>query len=255
MIDPCVFIRDNCVILVYVDDCIIISKDTKVIDRFVSSMMNGQEGFVLTDDGDLARFLGVEIKYKDDGSIHVTQPHLIQRILEACGIKESEVNKRNTPAVKPLLHKNLSGLGRRHSWNYRSAVGMLGYLSGTTRLELAMSIHQCAWFNESPKLSHERAIIRIYHYLLSDPKRGIIYKPNRLLGLQYYVDADFAGGWLQTDADNPKNLMSRTGYVILYAGCPILWSSKLQSEIALSTTEVEYIALSQAVREVIPLTQ
>ena len=222
MIDPCVFIRDNCVILVYVDDCIIISKDTKVIDRFVSSMMNGQEGFVLTDDGDLARFLGVEIEYKDDGSIHMTQPYLIQRILEACRIKESEVNKRDTPAVKPLLNKDLSGLGRRHSWNYRSAVGMLGYLSGTTRPELAMSIHQCARFNESPKLSHERAIIRICRYLLSDPKRGIIYKPNRLLGLQCYVDADFAGGWLQTDADNPKNLMSRTRYVILYAGCPIL---------------------------------
>ena len=83
MIDPCVFIQDNCVILVYVDDCIIISKDTKVIDRFVNSMMNGQEGFTLTDDGDLAHFLGVEIEYKDDGSIHMMQPHLIQRMLEA----------------------------------------------------------------------------------------------------------------------------------------------------------------------------
>ena len=47
--------------------------------------------------------------------------------------------------------------------------------------------------------------------------------------------------------------MSRTGFVIMYAGCPILWGSKLQSEIALSTTEAEYIALSQAVKEVIPL--
>ena len=39
----------------------------------------------------------------------------------------------------------------------------------------------------------------------------------------------------------------------MYAGCPIMWSSKLQTEIALSTTEAEYIALSQAVREVLPL--
>ena len=58
---------------------------------------------------------------------------------------------------------------------------------------------------------------------------------------------------MQVDADNPENLMSRTGYVIMYAGCPILWCSKLQTEIALSTTEAEYIALSQAVREVLPL--
>ena len=125
-IDPCIFIRDNCIILVYVDDCIVISKDKKVIDRFVKLMKNGKEGFVLTDDGDLTRFLGVEIEYKTDGSIHMTQPHLIQRILELCGIKASEVNKHDTPASKSLLHRDLSGHSRRHNWNYRSAVGMLG---------------------------------------------------------------------------------------------------------------------------------
>ena len=47
--------------------------------------------------------------------------------------------------------------------------------------------------------------------------------------------------------------MSRTGYVIFYANCPIIWCSKLQTEIALSTTESEYIALSQSLRDVIPL--
>ena len=47
--------------------------------------------------------------------------------------------------------------------------------------------------------------------------------------------------------------MSRTGHVIMFAGCPILWCSKLQTEITLSTTEAEYVALSQAMREVIPL--
>ena len=47
--------------------------------------------------------------------------------------------------------------------------------------------------------------------------------------------------------------MSRTGYVICYANCPVIWSSKLQTEIALSTTEAEYIALSQSLRDVIPL--
>ena len=47
--------------------------------------------------------------------------------------------------------------------------------------------------------------------------------------------------------------MSRTGFVICYAGCPIFWLSELQSEVALSTTEAEYIALSQSLRDVIPL--
>jgi hypothetical protein len=39
----------------------------------------------------------------------------------------------------------------------------------------------------------------------------------------------------------------------MYAGCPIVWVSKLQTEVALSTTEAEYIALSQAMRDLIPL--
>ncbi|KAL7517056.1 hypothetical protein ACHAWF_000103 [Thalassiosira exigua] len=47
--------------------------------------------------------------------------------------------------------------------------------------------------------------------------------------------------------------MSRTGFIIMFANCPIFWVSKLQTEIALSTAEAEYIALSQALREVIPL--
>ena len=47
--------------------------------------------------------------------------------------------------------------------------------------------------------------------------------------------------------------MSRTGYIIMYANCPIHFVNKLQTEIALSTAEAEYIALSQALREVIPL--
>lgn len=96
-------------------------------------------------------------------------------------------------------------------------------------------------------------MIRLVRYLKSTSTRGIVYTPKPELGLECFVDADFAGGWTQADADNPDNVLSRTGYVIRYAGCPIGWCSKLQSEIALSTAEAEYIALSQALREVIPL--
>ncbi len=47
--------------------------------------------------------------------------------------------------------------------------------------------------------------------------------------------------------------MSRTGYVITFCGCPVTWCSKLQSGIALLTTESEYIALSMATRDLLPL--
>ena len=67
------------------------------------------------------------------------------------------------------------------------------------------------------------------------------------------MDVDFAGCWSQGNADDPDNIMSRTGYIIRYATWPIVWFSKLQTEIALSTAEAEFIALSQDLITVIPL--
>ena len=80
----------------------------------------------------------------------------------------------------------------------------------------------------------------------------MIYRPDITRGLECYVDADFAGGWKDGNHDSPESVFPRTGFVIMYAECPITWGSKLQTEIALSTTESEYIALSSAMREVIP---
>ena len=101
-------------------------------------------------------------------------------------------------------------------------------------------------------MSHERAVKRIVKYLLDTKDKGLTFKPNLSHGLECFVDADFAGGWKDGDQDSPESVLSRSGFVIMFAGCPITWSSKLQTEIALSTTESEYIALSSAMREVIP---
>ncbi len=251
--DPCVFIRKDMIVLVYVDDCILISRKSDVIDEFILSLIEGPEKFAFTDEGDLRRYLGVEIKALDDGNgFCMSQPFLIERILQAAEIDTRMTNSRPTPAVLPLLGKDTQGPDRKHDWKYRTLTGMLGYLQGTSRPEIAMSTHQCARFNNYPKLSHERAIKRICKYLLGTMDKGLIFRPDTSRGLECYVDADFAGGWATGDHENPECVLSRTGFVIMYAGCPVTWSSKLQTEIALSTTEAEYIALSQAMREVIP---
>ena len=115
-----------------------------------------------------------------------------------------------------------------------------------------MATYQCARLNNDPHLSHEQSVKRIGRYLLDTRDKGMIYRPDITRGLECYVDADFAGGWKDGNHDSPESVLSRTGFVIMYAGCPITWGSKLQTEISLSTTESEYIALSSAMREVIP---
>ena len=165
--------------------------------------------------------------------------------------KTTKSATNNTLARYPLLNKDENGPTRKASWKYRGIIGMLGYLQGTTRPDIEMETHQCARFNNDPHLSHERSVKRIGRYILDTRDKGMIYRPDITRGLECYVDADLAGVWKDGNHDSPESVLSRTGFVIMYYGCPITWGSKLQTEIALSTTESEYIALLSAMREVI----
>jgi hypothetical protein len=73
------------------------------------------------------------------------------------------------------------------------------------------------------------------------------------MGIDCYVDADFAGLWGSEDVQDPTCVKSRTGFVLCIADCPVVWASKLQTDIALSTMEAEYNALSMALKELLPL--
>ena len=65
------------------------------------------------------------------------------------------------------------------------------------------------------------------------------------------ADADFAGLFATEDKMDPVIVKSRTGVLLTFGNVPILWASKLQTEIALSTLEAEYIALSQGMRDLV----
>jgi len=130
---------------------------------------------------------------------------------------------------------------------------MLSYLANSVRPEIQMAVHQTAHFSIEPMRSHKLAIMRIGRYLCNNPEGGIIYNVNRTKGLEVYADADFAGGWSIANSENVDCILSRTGFAICYANCPVIWCSKLQTEIALSTAEAKYIATSHASRETIPI--
>ena len=81
----------------------------------------------------------------------------------------------------------------------------------------------------------------------------MILKPIPGRGLEVHVDADFSGNWNREESDDRDTARSRHGFIISYEGCPVVWKSSLQTEIALSSTESEYTGLSYALREAIPL--
>ena len=63
----------------------------------------------------------------------------------------------------------------------------------------------------------------------------------------------FYGAWCREDAYQVGSVLSWTGYIIKLVNCPIVWVSKMQTEIDLSTTEAKYISLIQSMRGLIPL--
>ena len=250
-VDECLFTKNGIILVVYVDDAILVSPYKSLIRREISSL---QEEFDLTDDGALKDYLGTRFAKQADGSIHLSQPKMIERVLEIVGLdSETErIKKHDTPASNTkVLDKDPDGKPRQQKWNYRSAVGCLSYLQAMIRPDITFSVQQCARFCNEPKQDHEEAVKRICRYLLKTKDKGLVFRPDKRRGLECYVDADFAGSWHNRSSHDPISSHSRTGYVICYGGCPITWSSKLQPLIALSTTEAEYIALSTALRDVI----
>jgi hypothetical protein len=247
-INPCLFIRNNCIIIICVDDCLLFAPSDDILDSLVTSL---QQDFQLTTEGDVGAFLGIDIVRNSDGYLELTQTGLIQKIISYCGL-ELESNEHKTPAAA-ILHADPTGQPRLQDWNYRTAIGMLTYLSTSTRPDIAFAVHQCARFSVAPKCIHEIAVRRIIHYLKGTKTKGYILHPSTARTLDCYVDADFAGLWTSENSHSPISVKSTTGYIITFASCPILWSSKLQTEIALSNTEAEYIAMSQATRDLIPM--
>ena len=88
--------------------------------------------------------------------------------------------------------------------------------------------------------------------MLDTNDKGIIFQPDPTKGRECHVGADFNGRWASGEHSDPEAVLPYTGFGMSYAGFPIYWCRKLQTEICLSTTEAEYVALSMAMREVVP---
>ena len=73
-------------ILTYVDDCIIAGRSMQYNDQFIYSMQHGSENFILTDEGYVNKFLGIEITHNEDSSFEMSQPFLIDRLLSLLGL-------------------------------------------------------------------------------------------------------------------------------------------------------------------------
>ena len=106
------------IILVYVDDCILISKDTPVIEKFIKSLKAGSKNFVFTEEGTMNSYFGVDISIlPDKKGFILSQPFLIERIIQVLNFnpKTTKSATNNTPVGYLLLNKDEDGPPRKAS--------------------------------------------------------------------------------------------------------------------------------------------
>jgi hypothetical protein len=253
-LDPCLFIGKKVIVVVYVDDLLLFSKDDAEFDKLIDSIKKAN--VAIRREGTAEGFLGVDIKREDSPSgpqITLLQTGLTQRIISALGLSSSLSTKIDTPAEVGALPKDADGAEALGNFSYPSVIGMLLYLTGHSRPDISFAVHQCARYTFKPTRRHEAALIRIGRYLKGTADKGLIMRPTDDPCIDTYPDSDFAGLYSFEDSKDPHCARSRSGFVILMFGCPVLWKSKLQTEIALSTMEAEYVALSTAMKDLIPL--
>ena len=128
---------------------------------------------------------------------------------------------------------------------YRECVGAQLYLATCTRPDLAFAVSSHASYNAKPRRRAWKRVMQTNRYINATRACGIVFhgiqpesEKNRI---RVYVDSDHAG--------DLRSRRSRTGYVVMMNGGPVSWSSRLQSHVALSSTEAEYYAITDAVQE------
>jgi hypothetical protein len=240
--------------VLYTDDSILAGPDRKDIEIVIEEIQAANLN--ITIEGDIQDFLGININRKEDGSVDLTQPQLIEGILKDLRLRlEGEQTKvKATPSLpSKILTEHEDSEDFNGSFDYRSVVGKLNYLEKGTRADISYITHQCARFAVNPKKEHGEAIKWLGRYLKGTCDKGLILRPDGVSGLEVYVDADFVGNWDPQDTLSRGTARSRHGYIVKYNNCPILWKSQMATEIALSSTESEYTGASAALREAIPV--
>lgn len=123
---------------------------------------------------------------------------------------------------------------------YRELIGALMYLAVCTRPDVAFTVSYLSQFGSCFRTEHWAAAKRVLRYLRGTPDVGLRFhctgRP-----LEGFVDADWA--------NCPSDRKSYTGFAFTLAGCPISWESRKQRTVALSSTEAEYMALSDPAKE------
>ena len=233
-------------LLLYVDDMLIISQSKSKIAE-LKVFLNSE--FDMKDLGNARKILGMMIdRDRIRNKLKVHQFPYLQK-----SVAKFEMTNCKSVSVPLAGHFILSKLQcpktdsefvQMENIPYANAIGTIMYSMISTRPDLSYSISLLSRYMSNPGKAHWDALKYLLRYINSTLHTGLCYeKRKNALDLVGFVDSDFAG-----DRDSRK---STTAFYFTLGGNCISWKSQLQPLVALSSTEAEYVAMTDAVKEAI----
>jgi hypothetical protein len=239
--DHSVYVRENLIVAVYVDDCILLSANLNDILVFKKEIM---KNYKVKDLGELRTIVGMQWeRNRKQKSSFLHQSKYTEDVLKRFKMQDSKAV--DTPAVRvgELEQKEFENIDM-----YQKAVGSLIYLNTCTRPDISFAVSSLARKMSNPSYQDWHAVKRLLRYLKGTKDYGISLGNNNQQNpadpekiIKVYSDADWAG--------DIATRRSTSGYLIYLQQILICWGTKIQRVVALSTAEAEYISGSTACQE------
>jgi hypothetical protein len=234
------------IIAIWVDDLVLVAWSLEVLLAFKSSIA---KVFEMKDLGEVSNLLGIQVtRDRIEKSITLSQSRYVSTVLERFHMQDSKgTSIPLDPNVKLSKAQEANSSQDKESMAsipYRQAIGSIMYAMVGTRPDLSVAVGKLSQFMQNPGFEHWNAVKKVLRYLQHSKNAVLQYKSCEDGGTLFgYCDSDWGG-----DEDSRK---STSGYAFMLAGGCISWCSKKQATVALSSTEAEYIAATQAAKEAI----
>ena len=233
--------KDGFVIaVIYVDDAIFCGPNKALVHELKAKFMKRWE---CRDLGDVTEFLRMRIT-QEGSQVHLDQSTYLETVLQRCGMQDCKSAVTPLPAgYMPEAVAQDTAIDPELRSRYQTVIGSLLYLMLGTRPDISFAVTKLAQFAARPSEDHLNRALYICRYLQGTKNYRLTYEGNPGSGILATTDSDWAS--------DPAGRRSQTGYFITLAGGAISWVSRAQKTVALSSTEAEYMALSDCSRQVV----
>ena len=225
------------VIILYVDDLLICSNSDEAIDEAFRQL--GKWNIRKLDS--LDHYLGMTITEMDNHLL-CNQPNAIKKLIDFLDISD----RRPTSSPRNPNFKILPRVDDEQKCEqkiYRSAIGQLNWIARISRPDILFHVMLLSQHQNDPSILHWEAARHLGRYLAGTIEMGVPISKNGGTKLTTFADSSFL--------DQQVKFHSSTGYAVFLGDTLITWASKKQPTVALSSAEAEFIAATEAVKEIL----